>query len=499
MDNKYRYASVEAQREKVNRLELFVFSIFALCNFLIVLIAFLRGYRTAGFTAVTFLLSIGAVIVMWIAYARDHKSPKIMWASMIALNLLTFLMTWAFDSYYTRFAVAAPMAVYILYYDSKFISASVIINIIIQVLTNVMKFFDPECEVSVLDISTATLVVIFYLVVLIFVEKSGKLFREDMLGSIEEEKDQQAKMMEDVIFVASEVRKGTAGAMDIMNQLNESTGVVTGAVRDISDSTQSTAENIQNQTVMTQNIQDSIEQTLERSESMVTIADKAKNLNDENLAIVTQIQSQSKVISATNDNVATTMQALQERADAVKGIADTIFDISSQTNLLALNASIESARAGEAGRGFAVVADEIRQLAEKTRTETENIASILGELSENAAEAVNVVAQSVEAAGQQDELIAKAVDTFGEMNNSVGELTENIAEIDTMLSSLSEANNQIVDSITQLSATTEEVTASSAQAEGLSNENLTNADNTKEILNQVLTVSQQLDKYVGAE
>ena len=193
------------------------------------------------------------------------------------------------------------------------------------------------------------------------------------------------------------------------------------------------------------------------------------------------------------------MQTLQERADAVKGIADTIFDISSQTNLLALNASIESARAGEAGRGFAVVADEIRQLAEKTRVETENIASILGQLSENAAEAVNVVAQSAEAASEQDGLISRAVDTFGQMSENVAQLTQDIAEVDTMLTDLSEANNQIVDSITQLSATSEEVSAASAQAEGLSNKNLSNADNTKEILNQVLSVSKQLDQYVGTK
>ncbi|MCI5821426.1 MAG: methyl-accepting chemotaxis protein, partial [Pararoseburia sp.] len=261
--------------------------------------------------------------------------------------------------------------------------------------------------------------------------------------------------------------------------------------------TQSTAENIQNQTVMTQNIQDSIENTLERSETMVSIAEKSKQLNNDNMTIMEDIKSQSRTISETNANVAETMQALQERANAVKGIADTIFAISSQTNLLALNASIESARAGEAGRGFAVVADEIRQLAEKTRTETENIATILDELSENAERAVGVVAQSVEATNQQDELINKAAESIEAMDTNVNELTSNIEEIDNMLSNLSEANNQIVDSITQLSATTEEVTASSAQAEGISNQNLENADNTKEILDKVLSVSQALDKYVG--
>ncbi len=497
---RYLYADGDMQVGKVNHLNLITFSVFAFCDFLIVLIAFLRGYRTMGFTMATFILSLGAVLIMFGFYKKDRCSTGIKWVSMVTLSMLTFLMTWAFDSYYMRFAVAAPIAVFILYYDARFIAASCLTTGLVQVATNIHKFFKPDCEVDVLDISTATVVVIFYLIVVCFVERTGKRFREDMLGSIQEEKEQQEKMMHDVIYVADEVRKGTAGAMDIMTQLNESTGVVTGAVRDISDSTQSTAENIQNQSVMTQNIQDSIEETLQRSENMVSIAETSRSLNDENLRIMNEIKDQSKKIAETNGNVSSTMQSLQERAEAVKGIAGTIFDISSQTNLLALNASIESARAGEAGRGFAVVADEIRQLAEKTRVETENIAAILEELSENASEAVQVVAQSAEAADRQDSLIGQAVETFEKMNVNVNELTGNIEEIDSMLSNLSEANNQIVDNITQLSATTQEVTASSAQAENLSSENLTNADNTKDILDQVLQVARQLDKYmVSAE
>ena len=65
-------------------------------------------------------------------------------------------------------------------------------------------------------------------------------------------------MLEDVLSVAEEVRKGTENAMNIVTNLNDSTGVVNGAMKDISDSTLNTAENIQTQTTMTQSIQDSI-------------------------------------------------------------------------------------------------------------------------------------------------------------------------------------------------------------------------------------------------
>ncbi len=493
----FQYADKGEQVKRANIISGFAFYVYLICNSIVVLIAMARGIRTVGFTSMVMLISI--IFAAAVLICSKNKKMQRHTGSVILAGLLFlgFLTTFAFNSFYMRFSIIAPLIVFILFYDGKFMVLSSVLIGIMEIITFVLKIVQQK-PVDIVDDFASVAVVIFIMVIICIVERNGKQFQKDMLGSIEHEKAAQEKMMQDVIYVAGEVRKGTQGAMDIMNELNESTGVVTGAVRDISDSTQSTAENIQNQTVMTQNIQDSIESTIERSESMVGIAEKSIELNNANLEIMNDVKNQSKTIAETNANVAETMQALQERAHAVKGIADTIFAISSQTNLLALNASIESARAGEAGRGFAVVADEIRQLAEKTRTETENIASILDELSENAEQAVGAVAQSMEATNQQDELINKAAESFEEMNANVKELTDNIEEIDSMLTSLSEANNQIVDSITHLSATTEEVTASSAQAEGLSNQNLENADSTKEILDQVLLVSQQLDKYVSA-
>ena len=82
------------------------------------------------------------------------------------------------------------------------------------------------------------------------------------------------------------------------------------------------------------------------------------------------------------------------------------------------------------------------------------------------------------------------------MNQNVTELISDIGEIDTMLNNLSEANNRIVENITHLSATTEEVTASSVQAADLSVENLQNAENAKNLLDGVIEVSHQLEKYM---
>ena len=129
--------------------------------------------------------------------------------------------------------------------------------------------------------------------------------------------------------------------------------------------------------MMTNDIQNHLEQTVHRAENMVRIASRSNELNEENLKRVAKLSKESEILVESNAVVADSMKQLQKNVDNVKEITNTIFSISSQTNLLALNASIESARAGEAGRGFAVVADEIRALSEKTRQETEHISQIL--------------------------------------------------------------------------------------------------------------------------
>lgn len=497
-ENKYRYADREEQLKKANSFLVLGFLVFYAFVMVVVVTACIRHIRTVGYTAMLSTIIVISILVTVVMFLRNRKDNKIRYMAIVGLLVVTFFMSFAFDNYYVRFMAAIPLVAGIIFFDTKFaaISSSLMaaMNILMTFLKiSVIQAYQGE---EALDHICATGAICVLMALVYLMTRVGYKFNQDTILSLTAKEAAQQKMMDDIIAVADQVRRGTENAMGIVNDLNSSTEVVNGAMKDISDSTLSTAENIQTQTTMTQSIQDSIGATLERSQKMVQVAKHSSELNDQSAQIMGELRQQSVVITETNAKVAEAMNLLQERTKAVKSIADTIFSISSQTNLLALNASIESARAGEAGRGFAVVADEIRQLAEKTRQETESIASILDQLSDNAQTAAAAVEKSVSAAGAQDEMIANASVSFKEVNENVNKLIGDIGEIDKMLNNLADANNQIVENILHLSATTEEVTASFSQASELSVKNLGNAESTKSLLNDVLDVSHQLDKYM---
>ena len=494
----FRYADKVEQLMKTNNF--MVISNTAYYAYIAALLAasVIRQERSVGFCGMIATMVAITLLVSWVAYLRNKKSTKMRYLLLIGQCLIGYIIAFAYSQDFAVLIGGFILIGGVLYFDKKYSIISGIAYFVAMTLAVVTKYTQAQNlgDNTGIDFIFVLSAVMLMIVIIFNTGKVAKLYNDDSVNAAIAEQERQKEIMKDVLNVASEVRRGTEKAMGIINQVNESSEVVNNAMKDISDSTYSTSESIQTQTTMTQNIQESIQVTIESSENMVRVAQMSNELNQQNLVLMGDLKQQSQVIAETNNDVAEAMKALQERTKAVKGIADTIFSISSQTNLLALNASIESARAGEAGRGFAVVADEIRQLAEKTRMETENIARILEELSKNAQQATDAVGRSVEAAGVQDQMIEQVSQSFEEMSNNVNGLIDEIENIDNLLTNLSEANNQIVDNISNLSATTEEVTASSMQATEMTVENLDNAETAKNELSNVINVSHQLDKYM---
>ncbi len=114
------------------------------------------------------------------------------------------------------------------------------------------------------------------------------------------------------------------------------------------------------------------------------------------------------------------IEDLEQSAQQIHVIVNTIKEIAGQTNLLALNAAIEAARAGEQGRGFAVVADEVRKLAERTSNSAEEVSDIIEGLSGKVHQVTATMGSAVEKVYVTQEGARKTAQTIEIMaSNSV--------------------------------------------------------------------------------
>jgi methyl-accepting chemotaxis protein len=165
------------------------------------------------------------------------------------------------------------------------------------------------------------------------------------------------------------------------------------------------------------------------------------------------------------------MEDITSSSQEINTLVNTIDEISFQTNLLALNAAVEAARAGEHGLGFAVVSEEVRNLANRSASESNKIRS--------------VIEQSVEYAKTGDEVSKDTTNSFEDILDSIKETISVIEQVTAASSEQKEAINQIKSAIVSVDHSAQELSANSEELAASSEQLMEQAKSTSEILERL--------------
>lgn len=198
-----------------------------------------------------------------------------------------------------------------------------------------------------------------------------------------------------------------------------------------------------------------------------------------------EAQTQNRQLVEKAEITTKTATDLNAQVEKVTDILQMIRNIAEQTNLLALNAAIEAARAGENGRGFAVVADEVRNLAEKTSASTNQVETLLTQLSGYSKNLIDYMQESlvatrncVQAIESGSSLVDKAIVDVNKANST----NQNVVHDSQQQNRLVE---QLLVQLSLLDEHARELLADSAILSEHSKELLSSASQTRHNLNQL--------------
>ncbi|MBQ2745780.1 MAG: hypothetical protein IJF37_09255 [Lachnospiraceae bacterium] len=494
----FEYASRENQLKNANKLNMTGFTFVTVLMICMFMLQNLAGNGVLSTIVGSGLLFI-SLVVTWVFYLKNKAMPR-----LIFVELGSFAVAYGFvvltGNNQMVFMYMLPIIVGALVVDDyKPFRIMCIIYAAIIDLKFIIVMATVYSQLSTTEVSgwfVEAIVATLFFIAAAQTTSRKALFNRDTFAKVDSQNENMSTMLNDVLEIAEVVKDGMSNVQNIMGNLEEATDNVHLSLVEIGQSTQITAENVQEQAVMTKDIQESINATKELSDNIVQVAENSSEAINESKELMGEMETQSEKIKVVNDQVVVSMEQLQKKTEEVRNIADMIFEISSQTNLLALNASIESARAGEAGRGFAVVADQIRELADQTRKSTESIAAIITELNENANEVADKLQDSVVAMNKQNELIKTTSENIDILGGNINSLSNNVSVMDDRIEALRNANDTIVENISHLSATSEEVTASADVAKDFSEKSKESFGEARNLITDVSQTAEKLEKYL---
>ena len=186
--------------------------------------------------------------------------------------------------------------------------------------------------------------------------------------------------------------------------------------------------------------------------SLSTIHDQTKDLTTASTSIsrdiytlastVEQLSSSaqeiSRTVSGANEctrsavimahDVRRTIEDWSSASQEIHSIVGEISKIAQKINLLALNATIEAARAGEAGRGFAVVAQEVKDLANASAAVSKDIQGRLNTLTQSTERVIKSVSEVSTTIEMIDPMFSVVSSSVEEQVRSVNELARSASD-----------------------------------------------------------------------
>ncbi|WP_099468728.1 methyl-accepting chemotaxis protein [Konateibacter massiliensis] len=486
----------KSQFKNSNKVLMLALSVIMACNiFGLVTILMAKGYMNVSNRVVIELIVMHVVaeivyVVIWITRKDTVLLLNVSAVSYMILYTASMIGLCSNNAYIYVFPL---LIVYILFKNRKVVIGVSIYQLLINIVVAIMLLVKKGTGYEILETVQMQMVTsILGCICAITTDYLSRKHEQEQQQKIMAVSEKNRKMSEEVAGLAKDVIESIKGAKPSIHRIYDTTQIVSASLNTISQSTHATLSAVENQVEVTEEIKMIVEKAYQETNHIVEITKETNGVIRNGVEIVEELNQKAIVVKLSNEETKKATEHLQQKSIDVRKITEIILNISSQTNLLALNASIEAARAGEAGRGFSVVSDEIRNLADQTRVETVNIATILDALAQDAQVVSDKVKNNVEGSKNQQKMIEETNEKFLYIQTKMKQLYEAIESLNSMMKHVQKSNNRIVNSNMTLSTTSQEVTTSTEKAMTVSSQNVESVEHFNEGINDIEKIAKEL-------
>lgn len=310
--------------------------------------------------------------------------------------------------------------------------------------------------------------------------------KQNMIRTIEQVNESSGNLLQDTGLVNHEVAV-----------CNDAAVSVNTAVEEISSGAMDLANHAQNINEQMAAVGEAIVSANVLSENAMDASGQIREISNATMKTLDELLSANGATNKASDEVADSVMETNSAVQKISEAATIIASIAEQTNLLSLNASIEAARAGEAGKGFAVVAGEIKNLAEQSNgsaTEIKNIITNILAISERSTTSAGMIREAV---AKEEQVLKDMHSDFERVMESIGSVSDKITEIAAKVKEINSSKDAIIESAESLSAISEENAASTQETSATINEMTGQISAIDEQIKDVKAIVDRLNEVVG--
>lgn len=259
------------------------------------------------------------------------------------------------------------------------------------------------------------------------------------------------------------LQQDTASLKERADFCNDGTKQISQAMEELSVTAVTLAENVQDVNAKSLEMGNAI---TDIDGDVQVLSDNSNHMdkaNEDAAKSIETVLDSSNRSSAIVEKITNQIEETNQAISSINEAVDLIMDITGQTSLLSLNASIEAARAGQAGRGFAVVADEIKKLSEQSAQGADAIKQVADNIFEKSNESVALVNEVKELIGKEQEDISVTKESFEILSKTINDNLVAVSRISEKTKQLDTIKQAIIGNINDLSAISEENAASNQE------------------------------------